>query len=122
MEASGARGWTRLDRHPPPCAFLTQAPIPMEVFWSSARSDTQRPPLRSVLLHLPTTLPAAGESGILLVRALAPVSRQWSGTRTGHVPTDGSPTTAACRIGWRAVMSAAIASTRVHGRRVCLTG
>ncbi|KAL7789578.1 hypothetical protein V8C43DRAFT_285874 [Trichoderma afarasin] len=38
-----------------------------------------------------------------------------------HVPTAGGPTTAACRIRWFAVISAAISSTRVPGRRICLT-
>ncbi|KAL6820356.1 hypothetical protein J3E69DRAFT_341789 [Trichoderma sp. SZMC 28015] len=38
-----------------------------------------------------------------------------------HVPAAGGPTTAACRICWFAVISAAISSTRVPGRRICLT-
>ncbi|KAL7960113.1 hypothetical protein V8C34DRAFT_277641 [Trichoderma compactum] len=124
MEASGARGWTRLDRHPPPCAFLTklQSQSQSQVFWSSARSDTHRPPLRMSCCICRPPFCSRGirnPLGASVSSSKQPV--EWHQDR--HVPTDGGPTTAACKICWRAVISTAIASTRVHGRRVlvCLT-
>ncbi|PTB56187.1 hypothetical protein M431DRAFT_507843 [Trichoderma harzianum CBS 226.95] len=85
MEASGAReaglGSTVILLHVP---FSHQAPIPSVFCRQRVRTHSG---LHSECLAASADHPsAAGESGILLVRALVPVSRQWSCTRTIMYP------------------------------------
>lgn len=92
----------------------------LKCFWSSARSDTHRPPLR---MSCCICRPPFCSRGIRnpLGASVSSSKQAVELHQDRHVPADGGPTTAACKICWRAVISAAIASTRVHGRRVCLT-
>lgn len=120
MEASGAReaglGSTVILLH---VLFSHQAPIP-SVFCRQRVRTHSGPPLR---MSCCICRPPFCSRGIRnpLGASVSSSKQAVELHQDHHVPTAGGPTTTACRICWCAVISAAISSTRVPGRRICLT-